>query len=77
MRYQLAHVLGVRAPNLQNGGDLQFVMMDYDDFLYDASMPSMTYGWINLERGLWPYSFDYKSIQVGSCNILIVNIAYF
>ena len=55
---------GVRSPDLQNGGDLQFVMMDQGDFLYDASMPSLAYGSVNIGQGLWPYSFDYKSTQV-------------
>jgi len=55
---------GVRSPDLQNGGDLQFVMMDNDDFLYDSSMPSVAYGSTNLGKGLWPYTFDYASIQV-------------
>jgi len=56
---------GMRAPDLQNGGDLQLTMMKNENFLYDASYPTLTYGGTSLSTGLWPYSFDYKSIQVG------------
>jgi hypothetical protein len=57
-------VTGVRSPDLQNGGDLQFVMMDNDNFMYDSSMPSKAFGSGNIGKGLWPYTFDYASIQV-------------
>ena len=39
-------------------------MMAADDFLYDASMPTVQFGHVNIGKGLWPYSFDYKSTQV-------------
>lgn len=60
----------MRAPDLQNGGDLQFLMMARDGFLYDGSMPTLTYGGVGLSNGLWPYSFDYKSTQVCKYNLM-------
>ena len=55
---------GMRCPDLQNGGDAQFGMMKEAGFLYDASLPSIAFGYTNMANGLWPYSLDYLSIQV-------------
>ena len=54
----------MRCPDLQNGGDEQFGFLYNSDFLYDASLITDTYGYINMATGLWPYTFDYLSIQV-------------
>ncbi len=61
---------GVRSPDLQNGGDLQFVMMEDDNFMYDSSMPSKAFGSVNIGKGLWPYTFDYESIQVSKLDLI-------
>lgn len=61
---------GVRSPDLQNGGDLQFVMMENDNFMYDSSMPSKAFGSVNIGKGLWPYTFDYESIQVSQLELI-------
>ena len=36
-------------------------MMEEEGFLYDASMPSRQFGYLNLENGRWPFTFDYRS----------------
>jgi hypothetical protein len=54
-------IVGIRAPFLEIGGDQQWTMMQEDGFLYDSSMPSLEYGYTNLENGRWPHSFDYRS----------------
>ena len=53
-------IRGTRAPFLQGGGDVQFDMMEELGFEYDASMPTQTNGYINMEYGRWPYTLDYK-----------------
>ncbi len=54
-------IVGIRAPFLEVGGDEQFTMMVEDGFQYDSSMPSLEYGYMNLENGRWPHTFDYAS----------------
>ena len=52
------------------GGESQFEMMAENHFLYDSSWASRTYGYINAEAGLFPYTLDYKTVQdcpTGSC----------
>lgn len=58
-----AAIQGMRSPDLQNGGDLQFGMVKEDGFLYDSTMPTKAYGFVNMDEGLWPYSLDYKSTE--------------
>ncbi|KAL8623771.1 hypothetical protein ACOMHN_054077 [Nucella lapillus] len=66
MRRLLAHgtglnttqIRGMRAPNLQLGGDAQFSMLKDRGFLYDSSM----YGGTLTEDGgdpLWPFTLDF------------------
>ncbi len=54
-------VLGIRAPFLQGGGDDQFAMMKEHGFLYDCSMPTLKYGYLNQNQSVWPYTLDYKN----------------
>ena len=56
---------GMRCPDLQNGGDNQFGMMFRNDFTYDSSLTSVEFGYTHMANGLWPYSLDYLSTQVG------------
>ena len=53
-------IIGVRAPFLQGGGDVQMNMMERLGFQYDSSMPSQDHGYLNLNDGRWPYSLDYQ-----------------
>ena len=59
-------IRGTRAPFLQGGGDVQMNMMQKLGFEYDSSMPSQTYGYLNLEQGRWPYTLDYKVNEIAS-----------
>ena len=45
----------------QGGGDDQFKMLEDEGFLYDCTMPSRTFGYLNLENGRWPFTLDYRS----------------
>lgn len=60
----LPSLLGMRAPDLQNGGDLQFGMLQDKGFLYDSTMPTKVFGYTNMKNAMWPYSMDYKSTMV-------------
>ena len=53
-------VVGMRAPFLQGGGDAQFAMMEEEGFLYDCSLTSRQYGYLDLDKGRWPYTLDYE-----------------
>ena len=59
----------MRAPFLLNGGDTMFAMLQEDGFTYDSTMPTLQFGYMNMENGRWPHTFDYASTmdcQVGS-----------
>ncbi|TRY79148.1 hypothetical protein TCAL_05954 [Tigriopus californicus] len=56
-------IQGIRSPDLQNGGNAQFKMMKDYGFLYDSSLPTEEFAFVNMDRALWPYTFDYLSIQ--------------
>jgi len=63
-------IIGTRVPFLIAGGEDQFTMMQNNGFKYDCSMPTRLYGYIDADRGLYPYTLDYKSKQdceVGTC----------
>jgi len=63
-------IIGTRIPFLIAGGEPQFTMMQNNGFKYDCSMPTRLYGYIDADRGLYPYTLDYKSKQdceVGTC----------
>ncbi|CAG7832452.1 unnamed protein product [Allacma fusca] len=53
-----ADIFGVRAPNLQIGGDSMYSALVNSGFRYDSSRPT----WM-LRPLLWPYTTDYESIQ--------------
>ena len=57
-------IRGTRAPFLQGGGDLQINMMEEVGFKYDCSMPTQDNGYIYMEDGRWPYTLDYKVIEL-------------
>ena len=57
----LHDIYGIRAPFLQIGGDGMFQMLQDNQFLYDSSMPTKVYS----QTGLFPYTLDYLSEQVG------------
>jgi len=56
-------VTGSRAPFLQGGGDNMFQMLAENNFMYDCSWPTRSYGYMDAESGLFPYTLDYESIQ--------------
>jgi len=56
-------VVGTRAPFLQGGGDTMYQMLQENKFKYDCTWPTRTYGFLEAENGLYPYTLDYKSIQ--------------
>merc|ERR1712212_505583 len=56
-------VSGNRAPFLQGGGDSMFQMLAENNFEYDCSWPTRSYGYLDAEFGLFPYTMDYASIQ--------------
>jgi len=56
-------VKGARAPYLQGGGDTMYQMLQEKGFTYDCTWPTRTYGYVDAEAGLFPYTLDYKSVQ--------------
>jgi len=56
-------VKGMRAPFLQGGGDNQFQMLAENNFTYDCSWPTRTYGYTDAETGLYPYTLDFATVQ--------------
>eukprot|EP00094_Tigriopus_californicus_P014017 TCALIF_13573-PA protein Name:"Protein of unknown function" AED:0.26 eAED:0.26 QI:227/0.66/1/1/0/0.25/4/72/144 len=58
-----AYQFRIRSPDLQNGGNTQFQIMKDYGFLYDSSLPTEEYAFVNMDRALWPYTFAYLSIQ--------------
>ena len=40
-----------------------FQMLAENNFEYDSSWPTRTYGYVDAEFGLFPYTMDYASIQ--------------
>jgi len=56
-------VTGHRAPFLQGGGDEMFEMIAENNFLYDCSWPTRSYGYLDAEFGLFPYTLDYRTVQ--------------
>ena len=52
---------GMRAPFLQIGGDEMFSMLKDSGIEYDCSIETRDF----MERGLFPYTLDYHSTQVG------------
>jgi len=57
-------IRGTRAPFLQGGGDKQLNMMDELGFKYDCSMPTQDNGYIYIDYGRWPYTLDYKVVEL-------------
>jgi len=56
-------IKGFRAPFLQMGGDEMFTALERDGFGYDCSWVSRNYGYLDLDKGLFPYSLDYATVQ--------------
>jgi len=56
-------VKGFRAPFLQLGGDEMYTALERDGFSYDCSWPSRSFGYLDLDIGLFPYSLKHKSVQ--------------
>ena len=45
-------------------------MLYEEGFEYDATMPSLAYGYLDIDEGLWPFTLDYRSAmdcQVQPC----------
>ena len=43
--------------------------MQEDGFTYDSTMPTLQFGYMNMENGRWPHTLDYASTmdcQVGT-----------
>lgn len=57
-------IKGMRAPQLQMGGDEMHRALHEAKFLWENSRPTLSYR----NPGMWPYSNDYKSTQ--DCRIL-------
>ena len=57
-------IRGTRAPFLQGGGDKQLNMMEDLGFSYDCSMPTQDNGYIYMDYGRWPYTLDYKVVEL-------------
>ena len=70
----------MRSPFLKLGGDTQFTMLSNNHFDYDCSMAtrfdddgdgdgdgvlSRDFGYLDAQNGLYPYTLDYASVQVG------------
>jgi len=63
-------IVGTRIPFLMEGGEEQFAMMQNHGFQYDCTQATQNYGYMDADRGLFPYTLDYKSVQdcpVGAC----------
>jgi len=63
-------IVGMRAPFLQPGGEEQFSVMRQLRLLYDSSLSSLSFGHENINNGLWPFTYDYKSEMdcgIGPC----------
>jgi len=56
-------IKGMRSPFLQGGGDAMYSMLENNKFEYDCTWPTRTYGFVDAEIGLYPYTLDYASIQ--------------
>lgn len=54
-------LVGIRVPFLQTGAEQQFTMMKNEGFEYDCSMATRAFGYTDADRGMWPYTLDYKS----------------
>lgn len=59
----IEEIIGFRAPFLQIGGNEMFSALVEKNFLYDCSMPSRLYGYVDLGNGLYPYTLDYDTVQ--------------
>ena len=63
-------IRGTRAPFLQGGGDVQMNMMEKLGFEYDCSMPTQENGYLYLDYGRWPYTLDYKVVELAqACQV--------
>ena len=49
----------MRTPHLQSGGDEMVQMMRNNNFEYDSSAPSKNYGYLNMDHGRWPFTYDW------------------
>jgi len=68
----LDNIKGMRAPFLQGGGDVQYDMMKKNGFEYDCTMPSQQHGYVNMAKGWWPYTEEYKvpdNCQIEPCPV--------
>jgi len=63
-------VKGFRAPYLQMGGDEMYLALSRSGFEWDCSWVSREFGYQHLNRGLYPYTMDYDTVQdceIGPC----------
>eukprot|EP00092_Neocalanus_flemingeri_P029883 GFUD01032448.1.p1 GENE.GFUD01032448.1~~GFUD01032448.1.p1 ORF type:complete len:465 (+),score=61.54 GFUD01032448.1:24-1397(+) len=56
-------IRGMRAPFLQGGGDNMFRMLKDNNFTYDCSWPTRSFGYTDAMNGLYPYTLDYQTAQ--------------
>ena len=41
-----------------------YSMLEHNNFRYDCTWPTRAFGFTDAELGLYPYTLDYKSVQV-------------
>ena len=56
----------MRSPYLQGGGDVMIEMLKEQGFQYDCTSPSREYGYLNMENGAWPFTYDYRWVKICS-----------
>jgi len=56
-------IKGWRSPFLQGSGDNMYTVLEHNNFNYDCTWPTRTFGYVDAEQGLYPYTLDYKSVQ--------------
>merc|ERR1712193_126031 len=56
-------IKGWRSPFLQGSGDNMYTVLENNNFNYDCTWPTRTFGYVDAEQGLYPYTLDYKSVQ--------------
>ena len=60
----------MRSPFLQGGGDTMYSMLEHNNFRYDCTWPTRKFGFTDAMQGLYPYTLDYKSVQVSADNMV-------
>merc|ERR1712038_1408565 len=40
-----------------------YTVLEHNNFNYDCTWPTRTFGYVDAEQGLYPYTLDYKSVQ--------------